>query len=171
MIKSIIILCIFAFITSSCKDFGNKLNPLYGKVYGNINDIPELKKWKNLGGCVIDVGKKEKNGFGIGFFKDDNENIIYTFEKFLERDESGKAKYKILDTINIGKLKDNEIIVCRVCRQDEVFDSEIIAIVIADDKDVFDRIVKAWRADTKTGRFTKIENLNKITCENEWYGV
>jgi len=105
MIKSIIILCIFAFITSSCKDFGNK------------------------------------------------------------------QKYKILDTINIGKLKDNEIIVCRVCRQDEVFDSEIIAIVIADDKDVFDRIVKAWRADTKTGRFTKIENLNKITCENEWYGV
>ena len=156
--------------------FGNKQNPLYGKIYRNIKDIPELKHWSNesSGGSVIDAGKDENGNyrFCVEYFYDDNRNGMCFFEEIVRYDESGSVKYKILDTLNIGKLNDNEWFVFCNCRQNTIWDSEILAIIIAeDDKQFHERIIKAWRADTKTGRIKPIENLNGIDCANEGYGL
>jgi len=172
----IILLNVITFVFSGCSqapkkdDFGNKQNPLYGK---NTKEIPELKPWNNYG-SIIEAGGKDENGnyrFGISLFKDKNENIICVFTEFLEHDEEGIPKKKILDAINVGKLEDKENLNYCNCRQNTIFDSEIIAIVIEEDKEIFDKIIKAWRANTKTGRIEPIESIKEIDCENYGYGV
>jgi len=149
------------------ENFGNQENPLFGKTYRNIEDIPELHHWKDLGGSVIE-SSEDANGefrFGIGLFEDTNGNRVCTFEEFSNRDEQGKVKYKILDTINIGKLKDNELLTFCNCQRDTILDNEIIAVVIyAENQWIYDKIVRAWRADTKTGKLLPINDLQGIYC-------
>ncbi|MDR0516839.1 MAG: hypothetical protein LBH25_07315 [Fibromonadaceae bacterium] len=155
-------------------DLGNKQNPLYGKIYMKKNDILELEHWEDFGGGVIEAGKYENGNyrFGIGHFEDENGNRICIFDEFSKQwFENGRVKYKILDTINVGKLNDNEGLAYQGCLQDAIMDSEIIAIVIYEDKEFHDKIIKAWRANTKTGRFEPIKNVTGITCINEGYGV
>ena len=161
-------------ILSGCNEFGNRQNPLYGKVFRNINEIPELKDFTSMGGSVIDTGKTDKGDhrYGIGSYRDKNDFVICIFEEFLKAEEKGKVKYKILDTINIGQLKETEYFTYCNCRQDTIWDSEIIALVVADhDNEYYDRIIKAWRANTKTGKIEVIKEKSGINCSNEGYGL
>ena len=143
----------------------SKQNSLYGKIYTNTEDISELKHYQNYcGGWGID----EEN-IGIEYYKDNNENVICIVTEFLQHDENGNPIRKILDTINIGKLKAGEMLTYGNCWQDSIWSPEIIAIVNAEDKEIFDKIVKAWRVDNKTGSIASIENFVGIACLNEGY--
>jgi hypothetical protein len=152
-------------------ELGNKENPMYGTVYKRITDIPELKNYTSLGGGVIYPNEPENYDlrFGISNCKDENGNMIFFFEEFVEHDEKGRnPKFKILDTLNVGKLKTNEFAWYQQCRKYAAFDSEIIAIVIAGEYNYYEyHTVKAWRANTKTGKIQAIENLKGIYCVNE----
>ena len=164
----------------SCDDFGNRQNPLYGKVYRDIADVLGLKYGnESWGSRVIDASKNENGDyrFGINFFTDDNEkNIICVFDEIIDN-ENGKPNYKILDTINIGKLKDNEYFVFDCEQNHTIWDTEIFAVVIVEndneffDNEFFDKIVKAWRADTKTGKIKPIKNLKGLIGINDSYGI
>ena len=152
-------------------DFENKQNLLGGKVFKSGKEVSELTNWTHGGGAVIHTGKNE-NGtfrFSVGRYIDENETLIITFEEFLY-DEYGNVNFKVLDIINIGRLKENENLEYCDCRLDKVLDSEIIAVVIWEDKEFHDKIVKAWRANTKTGKIEPI-GIEEIDCENEGYGV
>ena len=208
MKKKAIVLCVIAFITSSCvqttkeqdntnnpenanfinnkeellscDNFGNRQNPLYGKIYRNITDILNLKygnePWSSR---VIDASKNENGNyrFGISFFTDENDmNIVCVFDEIIYN-ETGKPNYKILDTLNVGKLKDGEYFVFD-CKQDNtIWDTEIFAIVFVENDDelynneFYDKIVKAWRANTKTGIIKPIKNLKGLIGINEGYGI
>ena len=170
----IITTLVLTIIFSSCNEFGNRQNPLYGKIFRNITEIPELKNFTPLGGSVMDAGKTENGDyrFGIASFRGNNDFIICIFEEFLEATEKGKVNYKILDTINIGQIKETEYLTYCNCRQDTIADSEIIAIVVADrDNEYYNRIIKAWRANTKTGKIEIIKDKTGINCSNEGYGL
>ena len=153
--------------------FGNRKNPLYGKIYRDVTDIPELKVSIDYGGLVISADSR----YGMSYFMDDKENIVAIFNEFTKPDENGRVKYIILDTVQIGKLKDKEYIMLE-CKQDNtIWDSEIIAVFLVEDdndfynKEIFDNVVKAWRMDTKTGKIKLIENLEGLISINEALGV
>jgi hypothetical protein len=151
-------------------DFGNKQNPLYGKT----TDTPKMKNWTVLGGSVIyaDMNEDGSYKFGIRYFRDENNDMICVFLEYAQCDENSNSKCsRILDTVKIGKLNDNEIFAPCLCRMNSVLDSEIIAIaVLENDKEFYDKIVRAWRADTKTGRIKPID-IDGIDCTNEGHGV
>ncbi len=152
-------------------ELGNKENPLFGKTYRKITDIPELKNWTTLGGGVIYPKELENYDFkfGISNYKDENGDIIFIFQEFIGHDEKGRTpESKILDTLNIGKLGNNEFAWYQQCRKDNIFDSEIIAIVFAEKcKKYEDKIVKAWRANTQTGKIQAFERIYGIDCVRE----
>ncbi len=160
---------VISIILFSCDDFGNKQNPLYGKKFKEIKDISGLENYKSIGGSVIE-SYKDKNGdhkFGIGQYRYD-ETYFIAFEEFLKSDKNKNFKNKILDTINISKIKPWQSITYCHCIQDTILDNELIAFVIRDDKSIYyDTIIKAWRADTKTGKIIPIKNLKSIKCPNE----
>lgn len=160
-------------ILTGCDSFGDRQNPLYGIIYRHEKEVPQFKNYKDIGGSVID-NIKDKSGnyeFGISHLTDSIRHIL-TFEQFIREPNNPQPKYQILDTINIDNIKENEFITYCNCRQETIFDPEIIALVIADeDKEYYDKIVRAWRADTKAGKIILIENTTGINCINEGYGL
>ncbi|MDR2972979.1 MAG: hypothetical protein LBU83_13830 [Bacteroidales bacterium] len=84
---------------------------------------------------------------------------MFILEELLQVDD---ARRKILDTLNIGKLKDKESY-CIDCyeKDKEEYEDKIIAIVISQtdmDNPYHDTIVKAWRLNVRTGQFEPIKN-------------
>ena len=58
----------------------------------------------------------------------------------------------------------------QLCRKDTVDDSEIIALVELEQKQYFNRVKKAWRADRKQRKIIPID-IKNIDCFNEGYGA
>ena len=165
---TITFLITLALMIGSCgkqrADFGNQENPLFGKIFQDIEEISELYQWQHLCWSVI-YAERNRDGshrFMIEHFKDENDNHIFVFVALsLSRNGS-----KIIDTINIGKLKDNEsveFLLCDLMGMREVCD--VIAVFIwKEDMDGYEpfgedgaELVRAWRANTNTGRFEIID--------------
>ncbi|WP_147420409.1 hypothetical protein [Sphingobacterium detergens] len=160
---------------SSFNTVQNQKNPLYGKIFREINEIPGLASYAHASGAVIDASKSESGDyrFAAGYYTSDK-NGICILNELLDDKENGKGqvKYKILDTINIRKLKANEQLSLCNCRIGNKFDSEIVAIsVVEEDKEYFNKTLKAWRLNTKTGKIDPIQNTKTINCANEGYGI
>ena len=154
--------------------FGNRQNPLYGKVYRNFADVPELANWVDVGGVLVNHGN---NNFAISIARDQNNNIIFIFVEIIRENE--QRKEKIIDTLNIGRLRNNENYCLYCFKENEIERStadfnNVIGIYTDEydpDKDYFEEIVRAWRLNLKTGKFETIENLEEIKCPNDGAGV
>ncbi|WP_046673922.1 hypothetical protein [Sphingobacterium sp. Ag1] len=158
---------------SSFKTVNDQKNPLYGKVFREINEIAELKSYTYTTGALIETDKNTQGDFrfAAGYFTN-AKNGVCILEELLPDDSKGKVKYKILDTINIQKLKSNEQLSLCNCKQGDKPDSEIIAISRVDEhKEYFDKIVKAWRMDTKSQKIIPLKDTKGISCLNEGYGI
>jgi|SRR5690554_1733853 len=77
----------------------------------------------------------------------------------------------IIDILKIDKkdLKNRNL--TKYCSTKNGYDSEIIAIVKDSNSEFYTNIIKAWKANRKSGKFEKV-NKRKITkCGNENYGI
>jgi len=150
------------------EDFGNKENPLYGKIYGssrNLSDyIPDLRSTNDYYQAIVIQANKD---LGIDAYMEDNGNVICIFNKMIIR-EDGKTDLKILDTIRTGVLKEREYLMLQCGQDDTIWDGEIFATFLLEDgkdyydEEYFDKVIRAWRADINTGRIIPIENLKGI---------
>ena len=181
------IICEKAEETISENDFGNRENPLFGKIYRDITDIPEFSQWTDWGGAVIGdveiIDGRSGFRFGISLYRDENDNIIVFFVEFVPRDER-TSYFKILDTVNIGKLNSNEIVERPICLSvNSVEVCQVIAVFMLKDKTYCEysgylrydfygnrELVRAWRINMDTGRFEKID-IEVVDCQNEDWGV
>jgi|GEM_PF-4173716 len=152
-------------------DISCKLNLLDGQIFRRNRELAALVNWTSVGGSLIDTSSNDQDvKFAIGHYIDENENAIVTLEKLLY----GALEligFKVLDAINVGKLNENELLQAFQCRLNMVYDNEIIAVVIWEsDKEFFDKVIRAWRADTKTGKIKEID-IEGIDCENIGFHV
>jgi hypothetical protein len=148
---------------------GNKNNALWGITFRNVTEIDRLKNFKDMGGSVM--GPTDANGnynFGIAELGDSSGNYFLIFERFIYS-KGPNPRYQILDTLNIQNLKESEGITYCSCRKDSVLDDAILAIVEGLDSEVYNRVIRAWRADTKTGIISPVSNLSGIVCSNDGY--
>ncbi|MGH2667160.1 hypothetical protein [Flavobacterium sp.] len=172
--KKTITLLFFAIFIFSCKnEVKEEQNSLKGKIYTEINEIPELKNFEFQAESMIDYEGKKSNQykFGISQFFKKGKYVLILEEKI--RGKSKDISNKILDTIMISNLKEDEIISLCTCRVNGINNSEIIAVVKDknNDAEYLNKIVKAWKANSKNGRIIPIDNLNGIDCVNESYGL
>ena len=173
-----ILLILFALTLSSCGgrkapeiNFGNQENSLFGKTYKDIADIPELREWELRGGSVISANKHEDGRFRFGFeeFNDTDGNIVLLLVEFVgEHDEGGRIGRKILDSVNIQKCNKGSDFLSVMCRVNEERDAEIVAVVFWEEREILRNVVRAWRANTNTGRF-EVLDVEDIDCVNEGY--
>ena len=82
--------------------------------------------------------------------------------------EKGEENLSILDTLSINNLDDIFYITIGYCEMKDATPEEIIAIVEGTEKDTIQTIVKAWKANSQTRRIENINNLNALTCLNEF---
>lgn len=141
-----------------------KDNSIFSKRYRDITEFECFTNYKEAGSTII--GNQGNQEYGISQIKKGRLDIL-----LLNRVYPGKkATFEILDTLQIRNLKNTEYISCQVCRKDKVQDSEIIAIVVYENKEYFSKVLKAWRANRKTGKITSI-SVKGIDCLNEGYGI
>lgn len=154
--------CLFIVALLSCSPPKHKC-ALRGISYGIIDDIPGLEKYAESEGAVI--GGKN---FGLSFYTSATNNFV-SFE-FLRAQPDGKSKYEILDTLNLGPLPKNQSIGMMGCLVDSVPDNEIFALIsLPADSMGFDKIIKAWQADTMTNTIVPITNLKGLSCVDQDY--
>ena len=151
--------------------FGDITNPLFNKIYRNVDELLGIKYEQTQSGAMLQGDKIRKDKeFGISHIVINKRNII-TFEEIISENGNPKPKYLVLDTINVDNLKKSEFITYCNCRQDSVDDPEIIALIeFEEDTEYFYKVIKAWRADTKTGKITVIKSTKGINCINDGYG-
>lgn len=168
-------LTILALIAVSCgggqtateAEFGNAQNPLFGEIYQNITDIPELNEWILRGGSILYTGKNEDGSFRFATenFSDENGNIVIFLVELLPLDEGGRRDRKIIDAIRFEKYNEGYEFMSFVCRINEEHDSEIMAIVVWENEDILKNVIRAWRANTNTGRIEEVD-VERVDCWN-----
>ena len=140
----------------------NKKNPLYGRIFDFGYD-EELTEIPELNGFITRQFNCIKNNYLIFVAEDKNKNVILGFA------ETAEKKWKLLDTLNLGKLKYPNEIILSMCLINSKEDDEIIAVVVDDDVNeyYYERIVKAWRVDTKAEKIISIKDIKGIKCPKE----
>lgn len=76
---------------------------------------------------------------------------------------------EMLDILVIP-LKNSEFLSHQTCQLNNETDQEIVALVVLEDKEFYDNILMAWRANRKTRKFEEI-SISGIICMNEGYGL
>jgi len=152
-------------IEFSCRD--SKYKEAIGKEYRTLTEFDVYKGFEDVGGVMIE--NLNNTDYGMGHLKKNTIDLI-AFEKIL-RQQSGSTRYILLDILEISGLQSDQYIAYGLCRYNEKPDSEIIAIYnYEEDVEYYKSIVKAWRANRKSGCIESIE-VKGIDCINEGYGV
>ncbi|WP_329805174.1 hypothetical protein [Flavobacterium facile] len=164
----------YTIIILGCKNEIQKdTNLLKGKIYNQINEIPELEDFEYQAESMIDYEGKSSHEykFAVSQYFDKNKYLIILEEKLKN---GKKISSKIVDTILINHLKKNENIVLGECCINDIHNSQIIAVIknsYNNDEEYFKNVVKAWKADPKTGKIFPIHDLKEVDCFNEGFGL
>ena len=152
----------------SCNSKKSEYEKKIGQEYYSLRVFKPFINFQDVGGSYII--KKGSKPFTLSHYKSGDVSII-AFESIADESQR-RTKYSLIDILEISDLKQNQQIAYGICRLNGEPDQEIFAIYEVSDWDVefFTQIVKAWRANTKTGKIEEISTKG-IDCENEVYGV
>lgn len=141
------------------------LGAVKNKTFKKLSDFEKFKNLKFSGAILMEPYDEN---FALSHYVEDDTHFI-VFEK-LSKDVNSTIQHQALDLIKIDGLQEGLWVSYGLCRKNEVFDSEIIAVFVREEKEFYNKIHKAWRADKESGRILEIEKEG-IDCINEGYGV
>lgn len=165
------------------RDFETLKEKLIGRVYRKTYDIPEFNN-ENYSSGGFSIGSSYQEGY-IFNEKEFSKKKIYgkkgallflIFNELDERDNDGKAYFKIIDMLEIEKETDafrkypekNLTVMSNVAVNGKI-DTELLALAVrefdeyGEDKEVLTEIYKLWRANRKTGKFEEIKDLTGVS--------
>jgi len=90
-------------------------------------------------------------------------------EKFRGRSASGKARWSVLDSVQLPDVAPDEVVVSETCGIGDSPDKGIVAIGRQTDEPEFSRIRAAWRADKERARWISVDAAT-VHCWNEAAG-
>ena len=124
-----------------------------------------FEEMEYLGGAII-LNRIPIHAFQL--YRDDD-FIFLVLQKEIGRD--GKhAVWQVLDHIKIQNYGKDYTFNYVGCELNGKFAPEIAAIAKYQDKERLDKIVKAWKADLKSGKIVEIDSKD-VVCINEGYGA
>lgn len=160
IIFSIIISIIFSSLLSKSQD------SIIGLEFKNHKQIEYLSSYEKISDTSVFEGNFEPK-HGILHLQNTSNNLILFNE--IKDDEDYKRIYKILDTLIIPKVKKQEFITIGYCEMASKMDVNLIGIVSKTDSMIIKDIKKIWKVNTSSNKITKVKDLSKIECWNEFY--
>ncbi|MBT3302037.1 MAG: hypothetical protein HOD63_10085 [Bacteroidetes bacterium] len=152
MASKILLLLTYTF-SITCFSIGQPL-------YKTIEDIEEYANYE-----LIEEGNLEdlaSQAYLISVLKK-NSDYIVLFSLFIG--EYPNDSLKLLDKVKIDSLSGKKSIGFQFCIFNDELDTEIVAVVLKDDKEYFTSVEKAWRADRINRKLIPIDTLG-ISCWN-----
>jgi hypothetical protein len=156
------------------KLWGNNIYSLIGHDYltlGNEIEFQEYTLTNSGSGFVLSNNNKvATDEFGI-IFCHSSKKTYYLFIKY--QSVNDKKKAIIIDILEIDKNELTGNLITEYCETKEGKDSEFLALVkdTKDNPEYHTKIIKAWRANRKTGKFESIKKNKIRRCGNESYGI
>jgi hypothetical protein len=145
---------------------------IFDFTFRKFTELEYFKDFEKYSGTVINY-ESSKWEYAFQVIQKGNQRMIL-FEKIIETGKPNKD-FKILDTIVINDLKENEFISIGLCRKNGKFDSRIFTIIENDinnnEVEFFKKIKKAWKANLDTKKIEKLNKISGIECTNEGYGI
>jgi hypothetical protein len=160
-----LIFLFFTFLTAFGYSQPKNINSLIGQDYSILGNEVVFEDYsiKNIGGYLL-----PKDGFDADFGIAEFWSSEKRFLLFFRIDDS---KQIITNVLEIDKKDLQNKKTTEYCSTKNGFDSEIIAIVKDSDSEFYTEIVKAWKANRKTGKFEKVSKRKIKKCGNESYGI
>ncbi len=147
-----------------CQSKSVPAHSIIGSVYRRIDEVVAFKGYQEQEGSMLNP---TSDNYGISRIAKLGYNIL-VFERIIP--DGIKVRFKLLDTLHIGRLTQRRAVIPVLCDLNKKNDSEIVALVIMDDNEYFTKVIKAWRANKRTNRFERISTKG-ISCLNDGYGA
>ena len=166
----ITITLIAVLITSGCSVINITKTPDYNTYIGKtFSQYSELTGMAHQQGKVLT--KSTGKEYALMVFKKDKHYVVFMDEIIRNK---GNIKYKIIDCMVISKLKKKEEIILE-CLLKGKPDDEIFCIAKCDEKErtekeYFELIIKAWRADKKKRKINEMD-VENVKAFNYDFGV
>lgn len=156
------------------KLWGNNIYSLIGYDYLTIGSKIEFQEFTltntGSGFLLSNYNKIATDEFGINICHSSTKTY-YLFIKY--QTVNDKKKAIITDIIELDKNELMGNLFVEFCETKIGGDSEIIALVkdTKDNPEYYTKIIKAWRANRKTGKFESVKKNKIKRCGNESYGI
>ncbi len=132
-----------------------------GLRYGSLP--PGLEE---LGGSLLDFVDEPE--YALVLVAAGSRQMLW-LNRFAHRDDEGKPHWDVRAVLQLPALRDNELLSYGgFCQLDGEQDSEVVAIVQAEDAASFTTIRRAWRANRSLERFEEMPTSG-VVCMNEGY--
>jgi hypothetical protein len=124
----------------------------------------------DLGGWVIGNDRVNGREYVVANVKKGAQQMLW-LGTILSLDAQGRPTYQIVDVLNLPTLsKSVQLTHGGQCERNGVVDPELVTIARYEDTAQLRQIVRAWRANRRSGRF-EVVSVRNIVCSNRGLGV
>ncbi len=161
--KSLPIFIFIAFSIAALTTFANPSDVKYvGYRHKGVTRGEKLPNGvKDLGGGLL-----SDEDYGVTRFVKGKKYMLW-LEKIVERNDDGVPYWEVKDVLTFNKLKKNQRFLYSYnspCTENEAENLDLIVLAELAPKAKNYKILKAWRANVKRGKFEKA-SLNGIVCQ------
>ena len=143
--------------------FAQTKNPLYGKVYRNIDQIPEMAGYTKVNGSITGTPPEGHfHEYALAVYRKDSSYVIM-LEKIVGDIE--QVRYQILDTLNIS-VDAGDTIVTSGCKENEQWNNTIVATFTSQEVGTFSPAKRAWTWDVSSEKLMLQSDVSAIKCMN-----
>ena len=159
--KYLITLLITVFIIG-CKS-ENDFEEIKKKSFTEFSEVSFLKDFRKVSDTSYVRNGQEISHRITEYLGEDK--ILVVFSK-ITLDSLNEEHLKILDTITIKK--DSTYLSIGYCNYENSLPEEIIAMKSSKVSDTLKNVIRAWKANFKTNNIEEIENLEEISCLDQF---
>lgn len=144
--------------------YAGSMQSLIGKTYTDSRAIEGLKGWQSREGSIIspiDVPEM----IAVEVFQKGMDYVLF----FSVMEDTAARVFSIVDVIEVNKVSNSWVIKAALCRQNEIENMEIVALVKYAKKPYMTNVKKAWRFNRDKRRAEAI-SVKGIDCINEGFG-
>lgn len=161
IVTGILILTAFTNVAYTQQKINEPKNAI-GHTYKNISELSQFAGYKEQRGVMLEPTDDD---FGLSVIANKTHTII-VFNKITT---AGKmVDNHLLDLVDLGNINKAETILIATCKVSNKNDSEVFALAEHGVKGNYKTVLKAWRANKKTGKIESIP-VNRISCIDDDY--
>ncbi|TYB78563.1 hypothetical protein [Bizionia myxarmorum] len=165
--KNILFILISSLLVNCGGNEAKNTSSLVDMKFHRYNEIDELSNYTKISDTVI-YGNNEEPKHSILHLKNDLNNLVI-FNSISSDTSNDKRLFTILDTLVIPNSNKSKLVTIGYCQINQDMNENLIAIVDKTDSLIIENIHKVWMANTASNKIESINNLDEITCFNEWF--
>jgi hypothetical protein len=160
----IILACIATSIMAQPGKYAGKQSGLINTVYTDNRNIPGLSDWSFMQGSMLNE-LSDTMTILVDIYKKGSSFIVFFSTK-----DSGAVEYTINDVLEVPPLAKGWMVKTSFCRQNEMEDPFIVALVKLTRTEYLKTIKKAWRFNRETKMLEQVP-VTGISCLNEGFDL